>query len=131
MTPLIEQIKADREVGSGRDWEFVESVSPDGQEWLGCGVAEVTCDEFVWFEFDPERDTPLARRIARVPALEEIALAAAELERCLCQYVASEEGWDEDQPIGSVISDAEDIFAAWDRVDAARDALRKALGDDQ
>lgn len=76
---LLDQIKADREAGSGRRWMFVETVSPDGQEHLGCGVAEETCEEFIWFDFDPEREIPIARRIARVPDMEAALLAAGEL----------------------------------------------------
>ena len=50
-------------------WEFVETVSPCGQDWLGCGVVASNGHEFVWMEDDPETDIPAARLIAASPDL--------------------------------------------------------------
>ena len=69
------QLEADREADLA-EFEFVEAVSPDGQEWLGCGVAEKGQYEFLWLENDPEEAIPRCSRIARLPALETYALAA-------------------------------------------------------
>lgn len=76
---LIDEIRENAKNDSQRAWRFVETVSDDGQEWFGCGVAEETCDEFVWFDHDPEQDIPRARRIAAVPRMEAALLAAEEL----------------------------------------------------
>lgn len=76
---LIDEIRENAKNDSPRSWRFVETVSDDGQEWFGCGVAEETCDEFVWFDHDPEQDIPRARRIAAVPSMEAALLAAEEL----------------------------------------------------
>ena len=50
-------------------WQFVEAVSPCGQDWLGCGVVAGDGNEFVWMEDDPETDIPTARLIAAAPDL--------------------------------------------------------------
>ena len=64
-------------------WSFVETVSPCGQEWLGCGVVASDGSEFVWLEDDPETDIPTAFLIAAGPDLLE-ALVKAEA------FIASE-----------------------------------------
>lgn len=69
-------------------WTFGESVSPDGQEWWGCGVTNADGHEFAWLETDPETDIPTAQLIALAPALaaevlqlrEEVAGALAYTE---------------------------------------------------
>ena len=52
-------------------WSFVETVSPCGQEWLGCGVVASDGSEFVWLEDGPETDIPTAHLIAAAPDLLE------------------------------------------------------------
>jgi hypothetical protein len=59
-------------------WKYVECVSPDGQEWLGCGVAPIDGTEFVWLESSAERAIPVARLIAAAPDLLE-ALKSVDL----------------------------------------------------
>jgi len=53
-------------------WRFIDSVSPDGQEWFGCGVAPQVGYEFVWMENDPDRDIPTCHLIAAAPELYEV-----------------------------------------------------------
>ena len=65
-------------------WQFVETVSPCGQNWLGCGVVASNGHEFVWLEDDPETDIPTARLIAAAPGLLEALIEA--------QYELSDHG---------------------------------------
>lgn len=71
----LEQIKSDME-NSPSNWRYIESVSPNGEEWFGCGV-EIDGAEDVWLEGDPERDIPIACRIARVPDFERAVINQA------------------------------------------------------
>lgn len=56
-------------------WHYIETISPDGQEWLGCGVRDNAECEFFWMEGDPERDIPDAHMIAAAPDLHATCLA--------------------------------------------------------
>ena len=58
-------------------WQFVDTVSPCGQDWLGCGVVASNGHEFVWLEDDPETDIPTARLIAAAPTMFEYVDAKA------------------------------------------------------
>lgn len=88
---IFDQIKADREAGSGRDWKWHAKDPETGflsrqMRWLDVGawVSFASAPAFTVASDDGEEDNHSEAqanmsRIARVPQLERIALAAEEL----------------------------------------------------
>ena len=70
MSDLIERAKAALEGATPGPWQYIESQSPCGQEWLGCGVEDATEHEFIWLEgHGAEIESATARLIALAPDL--------------------------------------------------------------
>ena len=127
---LMEGIRADREAGTPGPWR-IGNHDPKRGIWVGGsnenGGAVLP---YLWFGHTinfPNEYEANARRIARVPELEAIALAADELEEALAAYVLAERAAaDTSSP-----DDYDFVFECWERVEAARAALAETGGRDE
>jgi len=89
-------------------WAYVETESPDGQEFMGCGVL-IGGHERIWFEDEPEDDIPLARFIAA--ARELVPALAAERDAAVARAEAALMRW---QPIDGAPKDGQEILVWYD-----------------
>jgi hypothetical protein len=102
-------------------WEYIETVSPDGQEWLGCGVVGARGNEFVWIEEMAEEAIPTARLIALAPTLAREVLALREAAKELADAVKDWSECDEPALVDTIIED----------MTAAHANLRTVLGENK
>lgn len=72
---LVKQAREAVEGTTEGPWQYVESISQDGQECYGCAVFTDGTDAFAWLEGSAEDDIPNARFIAAsrqlVPAMAD------------------------------------------------------------
>ena len=87
----IEQLRADMEAGTQGDWDIHNGMSSRPLEVAGCYFAH-----FSNYSDSPPHRAANARRIARVPQLERIALAAEALAKIVDDSCIPNAEMDED-----------------------------------
>jgi hypothetical protein len=132
---LIEQIKADREAGTAGPWakmhdhpdpavaaSLARIRSKDDRVWSGNEIALVFCCDYI--NDGRQEQEYNARRIARVPDMEEALLAADELADAIKAVIDLENNT---SPSGGEVQ-ADRIVRTQNECIAALAAYRKATG---